>query len=124
MIVNVQLYTKIYEAEMKVDGGRVIITLLPHSQEQLEEYLRLVLPHYTTLPEKELSFGELLEIAANWQQENPDIALSEPTTKLPYDVPIEVKKMLEDLADLNRKTQTQMLIDLIDSEYERVVKGE
>lgn len=125
MIVTVDLFTRPYAAQLSVQDDGVNMTLIPKAQTELEDYLRLVLPYYVTLPEDgaTLSLLELIEIANQWQEANPEAKLAEPTTKLPYDMPTETKGMLEQLASHFGTSQTQILVQLIDKKYERIVKG-
>lgn len=124
MRVQIGLYTQDYVADLKLENGVTKFELLPEEQKRLEEYLRLVLPHYMKLEDEidQIPYEQLLDYAEKWQQANPDVPLAEPTIKLPYDIPIEVKAMLENLAKVNGISQTQLLLSLIDEEFEKVGK--
>lgn len=128
MIVQVEIYTRKYDAELKMDHqGSSQLTLLPESQRRLEEYLRVVLPHYIVMPEGEeeidqIPFEDLMRLAAQWQREHPDEKLAEPMVWLPYKVPAETKAMLQELANAEGVSMAQFIARLIDKEYEKVVK--
>lgn len=123
MEINVDLFTKTYRADLTIDAGQVQLTLKAEDRENLEEYLLLVLPSYMDLPAGELTLEQLLQYANEWQLENPDLKLSEPFTKLPYDVEIEVKAMLEEIAKETGMSQSQLLQNIVNKAFYEKVKG-
>lgn len=130
MIISVDLYTRTYEADLTIgSNGETHFTLLPESKRKLEEYLKVVLPHYIVMPEKdeevdEISFEELMRLAAQWQRENPEEKLSEPMVLLPYQIPTETKAMLQELANAEGISMSQYLVRLIDKNYDKVVMND
>lgn len=120
MRTTVELFTRSYDAELSVSNEGVHLALKSEEIENLDEYLRMVLPSYVKLPEGELSLEQLLQIANQWQQVNPELKLSEPLTKLPYDVDVEVKAMLEELSRETGESQSQLLIKIVNKGYQKV----
>lgn len=123
MKTTVELYTRMYNAELSVIAEGVQITLDAEEKDNLEEYLAVVLPNYVQLTSDNLSLEQLLQHASKWQAENPDQRLSEPVTKLPYDVEIEVKSMLEELSQKTGTSQAQLLTKIVNKAYQEKVKG-
>jgi hypothetical protein len=120
---SVDLFTRPYEAELTVTTDGVHLSLKAEAMENLEEYLLVVLPSYVVLPEGELSLEQLLQIASEWQEQNPDSKLSEPITKLPYDVETEDKAKLGEISRLTGISQAQLLTQIVDRAYRKKVKG-
>lgn len=123
MKTTVELFTKPYEAELSVSSNGVQLSLMAEDIEKLEEYLLIVLPNYVQIPEGNLSLEQLILIANQWQEANPDSKLTEPITKLPYDVEVEVKEMLEELSRETGISQAQLLTQIVDKAYRLKVKG-
>lgn len=121
---NVELFTRKYTAQMTVEGKEVHFSLDPESVDELQEYLEIVLPHYTPLPEGDLSLQELLQIANQWQFANPDEKLSEPITKLPYDVDVRISSQLKEISKQTGISQAQLITNMINDFYKEVVKGQ
>lgn len=123
MIINVELFTKSYAAEMNIDETGMHMKLLPEAQADLTQYLKLVLPSYILMPEDEedLDLDTLMKLATQWQNANPDEKLTEPTTVLPYEIPKESKDLLERMAKAQDISMTQLLIQMIDKAYTKVV---
>ncbi|NEZ44432.1 hypothetical protein [Paenibacillus alvei] len=123
MIINVELFTKSYAAEMNIDETGMHMKLLPEAQADLTQYLKLVLPSYILMPEDEedLDLDTLMKLATQWQNANPDEKLTEPTTVLPYEIPKESKDLLERMAKAQDISMTQLLIQMIDKVYTKVV---
>lgn len=120
MRTTVELFTRSYDAELSVSNDGVHLSLKSEEIENLDEYLRMVLPSYVKLPEGELTLEQLLQIANQWQQANPELKLSEPLTKLPYDVDVEVKAMLEEISRITGESQAQLLIKIVNKGYQKV----
>lgn len=122
MLIQVELYTRTYEAALEIDGdNNTTLTLTPNSQLRLEEYLRVVLPTYILMPEGDLTFTDLMRLANQWQKNNPGEKLSEPQVHLPYFIPIETKNNLQELATAQGISMAQLLVRLIDKAYDKVV---
>ncbi|MEK5061081.1 hypothetical protein BK126_26565 [Paenibacillus sp. FSL H7-0326] len=123
MIISVELFTKSYQAELSRENNEFTMNLTPESMARLEEYLRVVLPHYIDMPEdtENLTLDHLMKLANDWQLANPDQSMTEPHIKLPYLFDVSVKEMLSQLAEANNVPMTKVIIQLIDEAYERVV---
>lgn len=119
-----KLFTRKYTAEMSLteDGG-IQLNLAPEEVENLIEYLQVVLPEYMPLPEGELTSEQLIRFANQWQMANPEEELSEPITKLPYDVELEYSVKLQELSKIKGISQAQLLTLMINKAYDREVKG-
>lgn len=119
---NIELFTRKYIAQMTFEGNGVQVSLVPESVEELKEYLQIVLPYYTVLPEGDLTLPDLLQIANQWQFANPDEKLSEPKTKLPQDVDIRIAFELKEISNATGISQAQLITTMINKFYKKVVK--
>lgn len=121
---NVELFTRKYSAHTTLEENGVQLSLTPESIEDLTEYLQIVLPYYAKVPEGDLTLSELLEIANQWQLANPDEKLSEPVTKLPYDVDIRISNQLKEISKQTGISQAQLITSMVEESYKEVVKGQ
>lgn len=119
MITTVELFTQKYEAQVDIGDG-LVLTLLPEAKERLHEYLSIVLPEYVVCPPNP-TFEQLLDIANQWQEDNPDKRMVEPQVHLPYAVPDEIKTMLKETAKAKGISMSQLMVQAIDEAYEKVV---
>jgi hypothetical protein len=110
-------------------GNGLQIIVDQEQQASFESYLKRSLPYYVSEPDsdhplntRDLPFEKLLEIAINFENQNPEKKITEPTTKLPYDLPVSTKDMLIKLAQAQGISATQLTINLIDKKHKNVVK--
>ncbi|MEK4983613.1 hypothetical protein [Bacillus sp. FSL K6-6540] len=124
MRTTIELFTKNYNADLQInENHKVQLTLLPEDQEQLETYLRLVVPHYVELPKNvDPTFGELLELAGAWEEKNPGQKLIEPIVRVNLEVGAKYKDMFNELAKKLNLNHSQLLMDLVSRAYERIVQ--
>ena len=124
MLISVDLFTRSYRADFNVDSTGAHMKLLPESEKELKQYLEVVLPHYTDLPDGDHDLNTLVRLANQWQKANPNEKLIEPLTRLPYEIPKETKDMLERLAKSKDISMSQLLVQIIDKAYEKVVNND
>lgn len=121
--MQIEIFTRSYEATVTTAEEGMTFTLTPNAQKELQAYLDMVLPYYVEMDADADSLEELLRIANEWQAANPEMKLAEPTTKLPYDVPIEDKQLLEKLAAAKGISQAKLLVEMIDERYNQLQEG-
>lgn len=114
-LINVDVVVENNEMKIKVDSKSV---------KALEAYLRRALPHFNqnVNPESLGDLNDLIQKSIDFEA-STKVKLAEPTSKLPYDIPVTTKEQLVEMADQDTKlagekiSQTQVLIDIIEKKY-------
>lgn len=118
---QLQLFTRSLAAHASLTQDGIVLSISAEDKAELEDYLRMVLPHYLERSVDQLSFEALFAAASEWQQAHPDLPLSEPTSRVQYYIRTSVKRLLKQLSTSRSENQTQTFISLIDQGYERFV---
>lgn len=120
MKYSVNLFGYKLECDLRVDNGLLFIDCSEEKQVFLKNYLLRVLPKYNVEVSPDDPFEDLVRSAIEAEKMLKG-HLSEPTTKLPYDLKPEIKDMLVEIAEANDTSATQQLIRIIENKYNQTV---
>lgn len=112
------------EANVQIGENGMNIQIDTKAMKGLDAYLRRALPHFDQTVERD-SLGDLASMIQHGIdfEANTNVKLQEPTTKLPYDIPVTTKEKLVELAEEESKqtgqrvSQTQILTNIIENKF-------
>lgn len=122
--VTIELLGHALTVSVTADQHGLHIHADPKETHKLEEYLTRALLHAEKKLTKE-TLGSVTDMIQKGieHEKSTNTRLSEPITKLPYDVPVATKEKLAELAELEiqqtgiKTSQTQILIGIINRKY-------
>ena len=112
------------EANVNITDSGMNIQIDAKEMKGLDSYLRRALSHFDQTLERE-SLGDLSSMIQQGIdfEASTNVKLQEPTTKLPYDIPVTTKEKLVELAEAEAKqtgqrvSQTHVLTNIIERKY-------
>ncbi|PLT43550.1 hypothetical protein B8V81_5090 [Paenibacillus pasadenensis] len=117
------MFTVKLRATMTVSEDGIQLNIGQDEREKLLEYLEVIVPEYVQqVGDQPISEAKLIELAAKWQIEHPHEEMTEPVTKLPYDVEVRYGAMLQEISKATGVSQAQLITTMVNKSYQKVVK--